>query len=156
MSYLRLRDEEAKRPAKPRLRGPRTRKLDQIVDAIDGISDQALLRQALADGRAWKRELDILLATLRKLPEVDIDALREGRVQSKARITQGGSALSPDENQILRKLLARLRDNDVLTDFGLISRNGRVKMDIAPGLDLIYPEELGLLARLAGISEMAE
>ncbi|GAA2857857.1 hypothetical protein GGQ99_002333 [Aminobacter niigataensis] len=155
MTYLKLRDEEAKRPGKPRMRGPRTRKLDELVDAIEGISDQALLRQALADGRAWKRELDILLATLRKLPEVDVDALREGRVLSNARNGQGGSALTPDDTQILRKLLARLRDNDALADFGLISRNGRVKMDIAPGLDLIYPEELGLLARLAGIAEIA-
>lgn len=151
MAYLKLREQETKRPGNPRSRRPRSRKLDEIVNGLQSITDQAALRQALADGRQWKRELDILLATLRRLPAIDIDALREGKIVSPSPAAGAPGLLAPEDSKTLRKLLARLKDNKGLSDFGLIFRSGRVKMDLAPGTDLVLPEELSLLARLAGV-----
>jgi hypothetical protein len=152
MAYLALREREAERPKRPRYKGPRTRRLDEIVDRIEGISDQAVVRQALADGRAWKRELDILLAALRQLlPHIDIDALREGKALfTNPREPAVVAGLAPQDEHVLRKLVARVQDAEFLSEFGLVNRNGRLKMDIAPGLDLIFPEELQLLVRLSG------
>lgn len=151
MAYLKLREQEAKRPGAARSRRPRSRKLDEIVDGLQSITDQAVLRQALADGRQWKRELDILLATLRLLPDFDVDAFREGKVLAPGGAEGGRVAIAPEDAKTLRKLLARLRDNDALSDFGLVFRSGRVKMDFAPGTDLVLPEEVSLLERLSGI-----
>lgn len=151
MDYLRLREHEAKRPRSQKSRGPRSGKLEEIVNGLQSITDQAILRQALADGRTWKRQLDILLATLRRIPSIDTQALREGNVMSSVRSeTSSPNALSVEEIRALRKMLLRWRDNDQLAEFGLEFRNGRIKMEHAPGLDLIFPEEMVLLARLAG------
>lgn len=154
MTYLALREREAKRPGRPKQKGPRARRLDEIVDSIQGISDQAVLREALADGRKWKQDLDILLAALRQLlPHIDIDALRRGKVPAtKSEGSVGPLGLVPQDTHLLRKLVARLQDNGFLSDFGLVHRNGRLKMDMAPGLDLVFPEELLLLIRLSGRS----
>lgn len=151
MAYLKLREVEAKRPGRARSRGPRSRKLEEIVDGLQSITDQAVLRQALADARQWKRELDILLAALRRLPGIDIDALREGRATAPSSGSGGAATLAPDDIKTLRGLLGRLRDNNRLPEFGLVFRKGRVKMDFAPDTDLILPEEMSLLARLASI-----
>lgn len=35
--------------------------------------------------------------------------------------------------------------------FGLVFRSGRVKMEMGASLDLVYPEEMRLLERLAGL-----
>ena len=150
MAYLKLREHEAKRPGRPGSRRRRSRKLEEIVDGIDSITDQAVLRQALADGRQWKRELDILVSTLRRLPEIDIDALREGRIVSSGSAAEGSAALAPEYMAMLRKLLSRLKDNHGLSEFGLVFRSGRLKMEYAPGTDLVLPEEISLLERLSG------
>lgn len=156
MAYLKLREQEAKRPGIARSRGPRSRKADEIVNGLQSITDQAVLRQALADGRQWKKELDIVLSTLRRLPDFDIDALKEGKVLAPGPTAGGSAALAPEDAKTLRKLLARLRDNDGLSDFGLVFRNGRVKMDFAPGSDLVLPEEMSLLAKLADVQLFEE
>lgn len=151
MAYLKLRDQEAKRPGRPRTRGSRSRKLDEIVDGLQSITDQAVLRQALADRRRWKQELDILLATLRRLPAIDIDALREGKAVSSSTMADTPGMIAPDDSKTLRTLLARLTDNTELDMFALKFTNGRVKMEGGPGDDLVLPEEMSLLARLAGV-----
>lgn len=151
MEYLEKRQEEAKRPEKLRSRRSRSRRLDEIVNDLQSITDQAALRQALADGRQWKKELDILLATLRRLPSIDIDALREGKVSSPNSKMNGPAILAPEDSKTMRRLFARLSDNEGLAEFGLIFKSGRVKMEFAPGIDLVMPEETLLLARLAGI-----
>lgn len=150
MAYLKLREQGVNRPGRPRSRRRRSQKLEEIVDGLQSITEQAILRQALADGRRWKRELDIVLSTLRRLPEVDIDALREGKILSGFPPADGAATLSPEDSATLRKLLARLKDNDGLSEFGLVFRNGRLKMDSAPGTDLLLPEEFSLLRRLSG------
>ena len=155
MAYLKLREQEAKRPSQTRSRGPRSKRLEEIVDCLQNITDQATLRQALADGRQWKRELDILLASLRRLPAIDVDALREGRAGAMQPVSNCTTMLAPDDMKTLRGFLARLRDNDGLSEFGLVFRNGRVKMDIAPGTDFVLPEEISLLAKLAGLETPA-
>lgn len=154
MAYLKLREQEAKRPGNPRPRGPRSRKLDQIVNGLQSITDQAVLRQAFADGRQWKRELDILLSTLRRLPNIDVDALKEGKTVSQPAGVP--APIAPEDSKTLRKLMMRLRDSQGLSEFGLVFRSGRVKMDFAPGTDLILPEEISLLARLAGIEPVSD
>jgi hypothetical protein len=151
MAYLKMRESEVNRPATRKLRGSRSGKLEDVVNGLQSITDQAIVRQALADGRAWKRELDILLATLRLVPSIDVDALREGKTMSASEPAGTVSnAISSEESRTLKKLLIRLRDDDQLGEFGLRCRNGRVKMASGPGLDLVFPEEMALLARLAG------
>lgn len=151
MAYLKLRDQEAKRPGRPRARGRRSPKLDEIVDGLQSITDQAVVRQALADGRLWKRELDILLAALRRLPGIDIDALRKGKAVSCPPTADVPGMVAPGDSKTLRKLLTRLTDEKELRVFGLMFRNGRVKMEDGTGDDLVLPEEMSLLARLAGL-----
>lgn len=149
MTYLVLREQEIKRPGRPKHKGPRARRLEEIVDGIEGTADQAVIRLALADGRAWKRDLDTLLKALRLLPAIDVDLLLMGKsTKSAARAASEG--LAPQDKYLLRKVVARLQDNDFVSDFGLVHRNGRLKMDKAPGLDLIFPEEMLLLVRLSG------
>jgi hypothetical protein len=122
MTYLTLREQEAKRPGRPKHRGPRSRRLEEIVDGIEGISDQAVLRQA-----------------------------REGKdLSTRSSASAFSQGLAPQETQLIRKLVARLQDNDFPADFRLMHRNGRVKMEMASGLDLVFPEELLLLGRLSG------
>jgi hypothetical protein len=64
---------------------------------------------------------------------------------------QPQSVISADDTKTIRKVVARLRDNDELEEFDLIYRSGRVKMGVGAGLDLIFPEEMKLLERLAGL-----
>lgn len=154
MTYLRLRAEEQNTPGRKKNPSPRRRKVDQVVDEIEGIHDQALLRETIAQGREWKTKLDVMLAALRKMPEIDIEALWAGKPQ-RPRVTgpASPSAIGADEAQLLRKLVKRLQDNAGLEDFQLVFRLGRLKMDGGTGLDLVYPTEMKLLERLAGFGE---
>lgn len=87
---------------------------------------------------------------LRKHPEVNIDALLQGQPFSpKVQGPEAQSAIGPDDVKLIRRLVTRLQDNDHLDEFELIYRSGRVKMD--GGLDLVFPEEMKLLERLAGL-----
>jgi hypothetical protein len=150
MAYLKLRDVESKRPGRPKRPTPRSRRADEIIDRIDNIHDQALLREVLAKAREAKRQLDIMVSALRKHPEIDVDALREG--QYSPRKIDGPlaqSAISADDTKLIRKLAARLQDNAELDVFDLIYSGGRVKTEA--GDDLVYPEEMRLLTRLAGL-----
>jgi hypothetical protein len=152
MTYVKLRDAESNRPGRPKRHTPQSRRADEIIDRIESIHDQALLRDVLAKAREAKRQLDIMVAALRKHPEVDVDALREGQyTPRKIDAPQAQSAISADDTKLIRRLVSRLRNNDLLEDFGLVFRSGRVKMEMGASLDLIYPEELKLLERLAGL-----
>ncbi|MGB3390930.1 MAG: hypothetical protein WBA88_23445 [Pseudaminobacter sp.] len=156
MTYLKLRDAESKRPGRPKRPTPLSRRADDIIDRIDSIHDQALLREVLAKGREAKRQLDIMVAALRKHPEIDVEALREGRyMPRKVDGPQAQSAVSADDTKLIRKLATRLRNNDELEEFDLVHRSGRVKMSQGAGLDLIYPEEMRLIERLAGLEGTA-
>ncbi len=105
--------------------------------------------------REAKRQLDIMVAALRKHPEVDVDALREGQYTPwKIDAPQAQSAISADDTKLIRRLVARFRDDDLLDDFGLVCSGERVK-DRRTGIDLVYPEELRLLERLAGLDAAA-
>lgn len=156
MTYVKLRDAEANRPGRPKRQTPQSKRADEIIDRIESIHDQALLRDILAKAREGKRQLDIMVAALRKHPEIDVDRLREGQYTPR-RIDgpRAQSAIGPEDTKLIRKLVIRLRDNTVLEEFDLIYRSGRVKMDNRGGLDLIYPEEMRLLERLAGLETMA-
>lgn len=126
--------------------------MDEIIDGMEGIHDQAFIREAIAQGREWKTKLDILLKGLHRIPEIDIEALWEGRPQRPSVSgPRSPSAVGPDDAKLLRRLVARFQDNEVLDDFELIYRNTRVKMNGGSGLDLIYPAEMKLLERLSGV-----
>lgn len=156
MTYVKLRDSESNRPGRPKRHTPQSRRADEIIDRIESIHDQALLRDVLAKAREAKRQLDIMVAALRKHPEVNVDALREGQyTPRKIDGPQAQSAIGAEDTELIRRLMTRLRDNSVLEEFDLIYRSGRVKMDMGAGLDLIYPEEMRLLERLAGLESMA-
>jgi hypothetical protein len=152
MTYVNLRDAERTYPVKSKRSTPQYRRVDEIIDRIGNIQEQAFLREVLAKAREAKRQLNIMVETLRKHPEIDVDALREGH-HSLRKIDgpRAQSALSTDDTRTIRKLVARLRDNNELEEFDLIYRSGRVKMGMGAGLDLILPEEMKLLERLAGL-----
>lgn len=148
--YVQLRAAEAHRPGKPKRPSPSSRKTDEIVDGVENMHDRAQLREAIARGREAKRQLDIMSEAIRKYPEIDIDALREGRsFPTKVQGPQAQSAMGPEDVKLVRRLVARLQDNDQLDEFDLIYRSGRVKRE--GGLDLVFPEEMKLLERLAGV-----
>lgn len=152
MTYVNLRDAERTYPVKSKRPTPQSRRVDEIIDRIGNIQEQAFLREVLAKAREAKRQLNIMVETLRKHPEIDVDALREGR--HSPRMIDGPqpqSVISADDTKAIRKLVARLRDNNELEEFDLIYRSGRVKMGMGAGLDLILPEEMKLLERLAGL-----
>jgi hypothetical protein len=152
MTYVKLRDVESNRPGRPKRHTPQSRRADEIIDRIDSIHDQALLRDVLAKAREAKRQLDIMVAALRKHPEVDVDALREGQyTPRKIDSPQAQSAIGADDTKLIGRLVTRLHDQDLLEDFGLVHRAGRIKMDGGAGLDLVPPEEMRLLERLAGL-----
>lgn len=152
MTYVKLRDAERTHRHKSKRPTPQSRRVDEIIDRIDNIHDQAILREVLAKAREAKRQLSIMVDALRKHPEIDVDALREGR-HSPRKIDgpQPQSVISADDTKTIRKVVARLHDNDELEEFDLIYRSGRVKMGGGAGLDLIFPEEMKLLERLAGL-----
>jgi hypothetical protein len=156
MTYVKLRDSESNRPGRPKRHTPQSRRADEIIDRIESIHDQALLRDVLAKAREAKRQLDIMVAALRKHPEVNVDALREGQyTPRKTDGPQAQSAIGAEDTKLIRKLVIRLQDNSELEEFDLIYRSGRVKMGIGAGFDLIYPEEMRLLERLAGLESTA-
>jgi hypothetical protein len=155
-TYVKLRDAEANRPGRPKRQTPQSKRADEIIDRIESIHDQALLRDVLAKAREAKRQLDIMVAALRKHPEIEVDALAEGQYTlRKIDGPQAQSAIGAADAKLIRRLVTRLNDNALLEDFGLVYRSGRVKMDMGTNLDLIYPEEMKLLERLAGIDGAA-
>ena len=84
-----------------------------------------------------------MVAALRKHPEVDVDALRQGQyTPRKIDSPQAQSAIGADDTKLIRRLVTRLHDRDLLEDFGLVHRAGRIKMDGGAGLDLVPPEEM--------------
>ncbi|MGO4558115.1 hypothetical protein [Mesorhizobium sp. 2RAF21] len=112
---------------------------------------RAKTRETIAKGRQANQQLDIVCEALRKHPEIDVDALREGRyTRRKVDGPEAQSAMSADDSTVIRGLVARLHDENELDDFDLVYRNDRVKSD-SSGLDLIKPKEMKLLERLAGL-----
>jgi hypothetical protein len=150
--YVQLRAAEANRPGRPKRPTPGSRKTDEVIDGIENLHDRAQLRELIAKGRETKRQLDIMCEAIRKYPEIDIDALREGRsFATKVQGPQAQSAVGPEDVKLIRRLVARLQDEDHLDELDLIYRSGRVKRE--GGLDLVFPEEMRLLERLAGLEK---
>jgi hypothetical protein len=113
------------------------------------------IRAAVERGRKWKNDLDIFVEACRKLPEIDIDLLREGKHPKRhVDAPDASSAMRPDDVRVIRELVMRLQDNGYLEDLELVYRSGRVKMSHGLGRDLIMPEEMQLLERLAGLDAM--
>lgn len=97
-----------------------------------------------------------MVAALRKHPEIDADLLREGQyTPRKIDGPRQQSTIGAEDTKLIRKLVSRLRDKAALEEFDLIYSSGRLKMDRRGGLDLIYPEEMRLLERLAALETMA-
>ncbi|MCO6388936.1 hypothetical protein [Aliihoeflea sp. 40Bstr573] len=146
--YVKLRFAEVSAPKRSKARSNRAHQLEEIVNTVPGLTGQAMLRQALAEGRQWKRQFDILSAALRQGPVADIEGLRKGRLS----ITDI-SSLSSREQEILQHFVCRLKDAKTLAEFGLTYSGDRIKMDYAPGSDLVVAEELRLLEKMAGLGD---
>lgn len=147
--YVKLRFAEVGAPNRPKARSNRAQQLDEIVNTVPGLTGQAMLRQALAEGRLWKRQFDILSAALRQGPVADIESLYMGRVS-----IIDMPSLSLLEQEILQHFVTRLKDAKTLAEFGLTYHGGRIKMDYAPGSDLVVAEELRLLEKVAGLADL--
>ena len=97
-----------------------------------------------------------MVAALRNHPEIDVERLREGQyTPRKIDGPRAQSAIGAEDTKLIRKFVSRLRDKAALEEFDLTYSSGRVKMYNRGGLDLIYPEEMRLLERLAGLETMA-
>lgn len=147
-AYLSARDTEREVARRPSRRGTKSRAIDDIIAEKLDFNDQAAVRAALEGGRLAKRQFDTLAAFFHKLAGVDLRQLDAFSFEDVARSIRG--QIGGDDRQVLSKLVERLQNNTVLVEMGLVFRNGRVKMDYAPGTDLVRPEELTVLVRLAG------
>jgi hypothetical protein len=78
MTYLRLRRDEAGSSKKKR-RTEGSKRLDDMIDHIPDVFERDQIRAAVERGRKSRNDLNILIEACRKLPEIDIDLLREGK-----------------------------------------------------------------------------
>ncbi|MBB3997476.1 hypothetical protein [Aureimonas pseudogalii] len=106
------------------------------------------VREKIEEGLEAKRKLDLLRASLRTMPAIDVDALVEG-ASEKATLPQS-STMDPSDRVRLRQLLARLRDPVEMREFGLMYVSGRLMMVAPPESELIRKREFELLLALAG------
>jgi len=143
-SYVEARVQEV--PIKKKARSSTNqRELDSIVDKLGSIEDRDVLRRHLEMGREAKAKLDIMLNTVTKLPGIDLDALK-----GSGKLEFASAGVDEATRKVITKLLRRMTDNDgFLRNFDLIFRAGRLKMDYGTGQDLIFPEEIEALSRLA-------
>lgn len=154
MTYLSLRRQESG-PSRKKRRSEGSKRLDDMIDRIPDVFERDQIRAAVERGRKWKNDLDIFVEACRKLPEIDIDLLREGKHPKRhVDAPDASSVMRPDDVRVIRELVMRLQDNGYLEDLELVYRSGRVKMSHGLGRDLIMPEEMQLLERLAGLDAM--
>lgn len=113
------------------------------------LTDRSIIREALDEGRQAKRELDMLRHALRNIPGLDLDAVLSGdKPQPTYQLLE---ALPAAERLTLKSLLSRITDPNALRETGLVFRDGRLSVDYS-GEDIVMPEEISLLRRLAGES----
>jgi hypothetical protein len=153
--YVTARNAEVAQ-ARIRPKSRSSRELDRMVDRVPSLEDRAEIRRHLEIGRQAKAELDLVLHMLTKLPGVDLDAINAAKTGKYELNLVTGSVDEPTR-KILLTLVRRITDNEgFLTDFDLVFRNGRIKMDYGTGQDLIFPEEIATLSRLAWFQPSAE
>jgi len=146
--YCRQRISEVV-PVRPRRTSirPRTHQIESAIGALP-LTDQSLVREALDEGRRSKRELDILHHALRNVPGLDFDAVLRGVAPDPTYHVQ--EALPAADRQTLKLLLRRITNPTLLRESGLVLRDNRLYVDHS-GEDIVLPEEMALLNRLAGV-----
>jgi hypothetical protein len=155
-SYVARRNEESLRgkPSKPN--GPSSRHVDIAIDTIPDMDNRDLVRRRIEEGRRDKAALDSLLHLVGESFGIDLDTL-PGKILTKNSLKNLNGGLAEEDTERFRKLVLRLTDNDgYLNEFDLVFRAGRLKMSIAPSRDLIFPEEMSMLARLGRIKLAGE
>lgn len=123
--------------------------MDEIIAAKLDFNELQTVRSALEHGRQAKLKFDTLAAFFHRLSAVDLKQYDTFSYEDVAKSIRG--QVSGDDREAISQLVDRLRDNELLVGMGLVFRNGRVKMDFAPGTDLVKPGELKVLVRLAGL-----
>lgn len=136
---------------------PRTRKtsIDHSLSQLS-FEDQMVVREKIEEGLEAKRKLDLLRASLRSMPAIDVDALITGVMSSNSMATNNSQTLDASDRVRLRQLLARLRDPDEMLEFGLVFIDGRLMMAAAPETELVRRHEFDLLFALAGDSDQVD
>lgn len=151
--YVKAREREVSRPEKPKRKNSAVqRDVDTAIDRVSDIDDRELLRRHVELGRKAMHERDNALWFVAQLNGIDIDTFA-GKPLTKDWFRELSSGLDETSRKLFVNVLKRLTDNDVLWQFYLEYRLGRVRMDPAhpggTGSDLVFPEELAALARAA-------
>lgn len=146
LAYVKLRDHSAVKELHRPRQGSRGREVEDVVNTIESLADQALVRKVLNEGRLAKLHLDTVKHIIRRMPGITFTQETELSAEFFAKAFSGAIPVETVRN--LETLYDRLTDNEALSEMGLVHRNGRVKMAFPPGNDLVLPEELATLATL--------
>lgn len=150
-SYVARRNEESSLGKPKKLNGSPSRRVDIAIDTISDMDNRDLVRRRIEEGRRDKANLDTLINTIGESFGIDLDSL-PGKILTKESLKNLSGGPNEEDVARIRKLMLRLTDNDgYLQDFDLAFRSGRLKMSISPGRDLIFPDEMSMLARLGRI-----
>ncbi|MBO0902702.1 hypothetical protein [Jiella sonneratiae] len=128
---------------------PRSRKasFERSLESLS-FENQMAIRERIEEGLEAKRKLNLLRASLRTMPAIDVDALVDGVGRAGA-APAPRSVLGPTDRVCLRQLIARLRDPLEMREFGLVYASQRLMMADPPETELIRKREFELLLALA-------
>lgn len=148
VSARRAEEMVSRGPQRPRSRKAR---FERSLESLS-FEDQMAIRERIEEGLESKRKLDLLRASLRTMPAIDVDALVDGAGSAGA-APAPSPAMDAADRVRLRQLLARLRDAVEMREFGLVYASGRLMMADPPETELIRKREFELLLTLAGDGE---
>lgn len=152
-TYVEAREAERIKPSKAQNKTSHRDELMNAIDRIPRLVDRVLVRDHLAKLQSAKRENDALAELLKKIPPLLYDKLRNGEMSQNDNLKVEGSSVKEallDKNVVvIKRLIDRLNDEQVLSSFGLEIFRGRVRHK-KKGRVLIEKDELSCLSLVAG------
>ena len=146
--YVKLCNDGMERPVSRKPTSNTQRRIDIAIDTLPSMEDRDIVRRAVEMGRRDKHLLDTMKNLTSRMFGIDLDKVDGKKLTPESfRTAQGG--LDQDDVKRFRALVSVLTDNDVLGDFELEYRYHRVKL--IGGGTLIPPEQMQMIARLAGV-----
>jgi hypothetical protein len=122
------------------------RSIESAISAL-GLSDQALIREKIEEGRVAKRENDLMRKAIRDMTGFDLDEILNGK-KGGAAMLEIIEPLSASDRHSLKVLVGRITDGS-LAEIGLVFRGGRLKGNWGPESDVVTAEEMKVLRKLA-------
>jgi hypothetical protein len=146
LSYVVAREAERLKPILPVRPTDQAKRIAAAIVTAPSLDDQILLRQAIEEGKRGVRQRDIMYHYLRTQRGVNVERLLTGDNLEQSVVSNG---LNDDDRQLLRGLLHRFQDADLLARFRLKNEDCRVKQVGLTEATLIKKTEMALLQRLA-------